>query len=189
MPAIEEFLWANPGWTESARLTRNDDLTILSRHGVYLGGLAPLDHTTEGKEPYGVARLPDNFVAGRSPPAITGPIFLVPWTACSEVTTRPECQSRWSWQMTPRRTIPMRILAHDRQRYPKNLEVVLIRMPEGIGAAKNAALDRCRGRTVAILDFDDEFLPDKLMRCHAVLEAAASTSSQPITTTGCPTVR
>src|SRR5713226_8494662 len=62
------------------------------------------------------------------------------------------------------------ILADYRQRYPKNLEVVLIRMPEGIGAAKNAALDRCRGRTVAILDSDDEFLPDKLARCHAVLE-------------------
>src|SRR6266849_7491779 len=61
------------------------------------------------------------------------------------------------------------ILADYRQRYPKNLEVVLIRMPEGIGAAKNATLDRCRGRTVAILDSDDEFLPDKLVHCHEAL--------------------
>src|SRR5439155_19075872 len=62
------------------------------------------------------------------------------------------------------------ILADYRQRYPSNLEVVRIRMPEGIGAAKNAALDRCRGQTVAILDADDEFLPEKLARCHALLE-------------------
>lgn len=65
------------------------------------------------------------------------------------------------------------ILADYRQRYPANLEVVPIRVPRGIGAAKNAALDRCRGRTVAILDADDEFLPDKLARCHAVLEQGA----------------
>ena len=61
------------------------------------------------------------------------------------------------------------ILADYHQRYPNTLEVVRIRTPEGIGAAKNAALDRCRGRTVAILDSDDEFLPGKLAQCHSVL--------------------
>jgi hypothetical protein len=34
-PAIEEFLWDNHHWSVSPRLTRNDDLTILSRHGRY----------------------------------------------------------------------------------------------------------------------------------------------------------
>jgi glycosyltransferase involved in cell wall biosynthesis len=66
------------------------------------------------------------------------------------------------------------ILADYRQRYPRNLEVVLIRTPEGIGAAKNAALERCRGRTVAILDADDEFLPEKLIRAHRLLEGGAA---------------
>src|SRR5436853_6626274 len=54
------------------------------------------------------------------------------------------------------------ILADYRRRHPNNLDVILIRTPEGIGNAKNAALDHCRGRTVAILDADDEFLPEKL---------------------------
>jgi hypothetical protein len=34
-PAIEEFLWDNPQWAESARRAYNDDLTILSRYGEY----------------------------------------------------------------------------------------------------------------------------------------------------------
>jgi hypothetical protein len=34
-PAIEEFLSDHPHWSISPRLTRNDDLTILSRHGRY----------------------------------------------------------------------------------------------------------------------------------------------------------
>lgn len=34
-PAIEEFLSDNPHWSPSPRLTRNDDLTILSRYGTY----------------------------------------------------------------------------------------------------------------------------------------------------------
>src|SRR5438552_989619 len=62
------------------------------------------------------------------------------------------------------------VLADYRQRYPDRLEVALIRMSAGVGAAKNAALDRCLGRTVAILDADDEFLPEKLVHCHAALE-------------------
>src|SRR5436309_2759088 len=59
------------------------------------------------------------------------------------------------------------VLADYRQRYPDNLEVVSIRTAVGIGAAKNAALDRCTGRIIATLDADDEFLPEKLVRCHA----------------------
>src|SRR5688572_20644735 len=63
------------------------------------------------------------------------------------------------------------VLADYRRRYPQSLDVVLIRTPAGVGAAKNAALERCEGRTVAILDADDEFLPDKLLHCHAALES------------------
>lgn len=61
------------------------------------------------------------------------------------------------------------VLADYRLRYPDNLEVVPIRTAVGIGAAKSAALDRCTGRTVATLDADDEFLPEKLVHCHAAL--------------------
>src|SRR5262245_39813048 len=62
------------------------------------------------------------------------------------------------------------VLADYRQRFPLNLHIVSIRASAGIGAAKNAALDQCVGRTVAILDADDEFLPDKLSHCQAALE-------------------
>src|SRR3954451_14685988 len=50
------------------------------------------------------------------------------------------------------------VLAEYRRRFPDSLEAVLIRTPGGVSAAKNAALDRCSGRTVALLDADDEFL-------------------------------
>src|SRR5438105_8655926 len=50
------------------------------------------------------------------------------------------------------------VLADYRRRYPDNLDVVWIRAPAGVGAAKNAALERCEGHIVAILDADDEFL-------------------------------
>src|SRR5437016_5735694 len=56
------------------------------------------------------------------------------------------------------------VLADFRRRYPENLEIVSIRMSAGVAVAKNAALDRCRGRIIALLDADDEFLPDKLTR-------------------------
>ena len=61
------------------------------------------------------------------------------------------------------------VLADYRQRYPQNLEVVGLRMAVGIGAAKNAALERCAGRIIATLDADDEFLPDKLACSFAAL--------------------
>jgi glycosyltransferase involved in cell wall biosynthesis len=51
------------------------------------------------------------------------------------------------------------ILADYRQRYPQSLQIISLRTRAGAGAAKNAALDCCQGRTVAILDADDEFLP------------------------------
>ncbi len=63
------------------------------------------------------------------------------------------------------------VLGDYRRRYPESLEVLFLRTPGGIGAAKNAALERCEGRTVAILDADDEYLPEKLVHCHAVLES------------------
>jgi hypothetical protein len=34
-PAIEEFIWDNPEWLQSVRPTRNENLTILSRQGLY----------------------------------------------------------------------------------------------------------------------------------------------------------
>lgn len=61
------------------------------------------------------------------------------------------------------------VLAEYARRCPENLVVVSLRSTRGIGAAKNAALDRCEGRTVALLDADDEFLPEKLLHCHAAL--------------------
>jgi len=63
------------------------------------------------------------------------------------------------------------VLADYRLRYPESLEVVRIPTREGLGAAKNAALDRCTGRTVALLDADDEFLAEKLVHCHSALES------------------
>jgi glycosyltransferase involved in cell wall biosynthesis len=62
------------------------------------------------------------------------------------------------------------VLADYHRRYPHSLCIVPLRAQSGVGAAKNAALARCEGRTVAILDADDEFRPDKLVHCHAVLE-------------------
>jgi glycosyltransferase involved in cell wall biosynthesis len=61
------------------------------------------------------------------------------------------------------------VLAAFHRRFPDNLEIVSLRMSAGVGAAKNAALDRCRGRIIALLDADDEFLPEKLIHSHAVL--------------------
>jgi glycosyltransferase involved in cell wall biosynthesis len=61
------------------------------------------------------------------------------------------------------------VLADYRLRYPENLEVIRIRTPRGLGAAKAVALEHCAGRTVAILDADDEFLPEKLVQGHAAL--------------------
>src|SRR5712692_6599068 len=46
------------------------------------------------------------------------------------------------------------VLAGYRQRHPQQLEIVSIRNPAGVGAAKNAALDRCVGSFVALLDAD-----------------------------------
>src|SRR5207249_1928452 len=62
------------------------------------------------------------------------------------------------------------VLAHFRRRYPDNLEVVSLPMPVGVGAARNAALDRCRGQIIALLDADDEFLPEKLVHCYAAFQ-------------------
>jgi glycosyltransferase involved in cell wall biosynthesis len=66
------------------------------------------------------------------------------------------------------------VLADYRQRYPDNLEAVPLRTAVGIGGAKNAALDRCRGRFIATLDADDEFLPEKLLRSYAALADGAA---------------
>jgi glycosyltransferase involved in cell wall biosynthesis len=62
------------------------------------------------------------------------------------------------------------VLAHFRRRFPENLEVVSLPMSAGVGAAKNAALDRCRGQIIALLDADDEFLPEKLLHCYAAFQ-------------------
>src|SRR5688500_2904752 len=61
------------------------------------------------------------------------------------------------------------VLADYRLRYPASMEIVPIRTPAGVGAAKKTAFERCTGRTVALLDADDEFLPGKLVHCHAAL--------------------
>jgi glycosyltransferase involved in cell wall biosynthesis len=62
------------------------------------------------------------------------------------------------------------VLADFRRRFPESLEIVPLRTSAGVGAAKNAALGRCRGRIVALLDADDEFLPEKLTHASAAFE-------------------
>jgi glycosyltransferase involved in cell wall biosynthesis len=63
------------------------------------------------------------------------------------------------------------VLSDYRLRFSHQLEVVSIRESAGLGAAKNAALDRCLGRTVTLLDADDEFLPEKFRHCQPVMES------------------
>jgi hypothetical protein len=61
------------------------------------------------------------------------------------------------------------ILAGYRRRFPRNITPVPIRASGGVPAAKNAAIRRCIGKYVALLDADDEFAADKIARCHAEL--------------------
>ena len=70
------------------------------------------------------------------------------------------------------------VLAAYLRRYPQQLEVVSLRASAGVGAAKNAAIERCLGRFVALLDADDEFLPEKLIHgCAALHDSAASSAN------------
>jgi glycosyltransferase involved in cell wall biosynthesis len=62
------------------------------------------------------------------------------------------------------------VLADYRLRYPRSLDVVSLRVRSGVGAAKQAALDRCAGRFIALLDADDEFLPHKFVHGYPILE-------------------
>jgi hypothetical protein len=62
------------------------------------------------------------------------------------------------------------VLAEYRRRCPHNVSIVPIRASAGVPAAKNAAIRRCIGKYVALLDADDEFMPAKIARCYRALK-------------------
>jgi glycosyltransferase involved in cell wall biosynthesis len=61
------------------------------------------------------------------------------------------------------------ILERFRLLHPDLLKPFYRTTSEGIAVAKNTVLDLCAGEYIAVLDADDEFLPEKLARCHAAL--------------------
>jgi glycosyltransferase involved in cell wall biosynthesis len=63
------------------------------------------------------------------------------------------------------------ILERFRNKYPELFTTVRLNTSHGVSAAKNEAIRRCAGEYVALLDADDEFVPEKLARCHEVLKA------------------
>lgn len=63
------------------------------------------------------------------------------------------------------------LLEEYRKKYPGVFSLIRPATSRGISAVKNAAIRRCTGEYVALLDADDEFLPEKLARCEAALKA------------------
>ena len=66
------------------------------------------------------------------------------------------------------------VLEQYRHRCPAQVTVVHCPVSHGPAAAKNAAIDRCLGETIALLDADDEFLVQKLRRSLEMLEATGA---------------
>jgi glycosyltransferase involved in cell wall biosynthesis len=63
------------------------------------------------------------------------------------------------------------LILHDyKQKHPDVFNLIRLHHQNSAAAAKNAAMDRCIGKYVALLDADDEFLPDKLEACYQTLE-------------------
>jgi glycosyltransferase involved in cell wall biosynthesis len=59
------------------------------------------------------------------------------------------------------------LLERFRLAHPNQIKVVYRTTTRGVAVAKNTAFGHCSGRYIALLDADDEFHPEKLVRCYA----------------------
>lgn len=62
------------------------------------------------------------------------------------------------------------ILFEYKQRHPETFNLIRLETQSSAANGKNTAIDRCIGKYIALLDADDEFLPDKLEVCYRALE-------------------